>query len=155
VLEQRKPVHPRHPNVEEYDVRHKFAYRSKGVGTIEGDGRSMAESRRRFVQNVRDGRLVINDQNADLVVEHARFYLTRPSTYERLRTPPRLGTLARMTAVDLESMLRIALPPLRLALRERYLVVRRYDPAAAVVAAEELAIVERIRARLARQGWWN
>jgi hypothetical protein len=26
---------------------------------------------------------------------------------------------------------------------------------AAVVAAEELAAVERIRARLARQGWWN
>jgi len=24
-----------------------------------------------------------------------------------------------------------------------------------VVAAKELAIVERIRARLARQGWWN
>jgi len=33
--------------------------------------------------------------------------------------------------------------------------VHRADPAAAVVAAEELATVERIRARLARQGWWN
>jgi len=39
----------------------------------------------------------------------------------------------------LEALLRIALPPLRLALRERYLVVRRQDPTAAVVAAEELA----------------
>src|SRR3989442_625722 len=45
--------------------------------------------------------------------------------------------------------------PLRLALRERYLVVCRRDPAAAVVAVEELATVERIRARLARQGRWN
>ena len=60
-----------------------------------------------------------------------------------------------MTPAGLETLLRIALPPLRLALRERYLVVCRYDPAAAGVAAEELAIVERIRARLARQGWWN
>ncbi|PYM22181.1 MAG: hypothetical protein DMD80_29180 [Candidatus Rokuibacteriota bacterium] len=51
--------------------------------------------------------------------------------------------------------LRIALPPLELALRARYLAERRQDPAAAAVAAEELAAVERIRARLARQGWWN
>ena len=55
----------------------------------------------------------------------------------------------------LEALLRVALPPLRLALRERYLVVRRRDPAAAIVAAEEVATVERIRTRLARQGWWN
>ena len=58
-------------------------------------------------------------------------------------------------AAGLETLLRVALPPLRLALRKRYLVVRRYDPAAAVVAAEELAIVERIRVRLAQQRWWN
>jgi hypothetical protein len=49
----------------------------------------------------------------------------------------------------------IALPPLRLALRERYRVVRRRDQIAATVAAEELATVERIRGRLARHGWWN
>ena len=42
-------------------------------------------------------------------------------------------------AAWLEALLRIALPPLRLALRERYLVVRRQDPTAAVVAAEEVA----------------
>ncbi len=60
-----------------------------------------------------------------------------------------------MTPAALEALLRVALPSLRLALRERYLVVRRRDPAAAVVAAEELAAVERIRARLARDGWWN
>ena len=54
-----------------------------------------------------------------------------------------------------EALLWIALPPLKLALRERYLVVRRQDPTAAVVAAEELAIVERIRARLTHHGWWN
>jgi hypothetical protein len=53
------------------------------------------------------------------------------------------------------SVLRIALPTLRLALRGRYLEARRQDPAAAVVAAEELATVGRIRVRLARQGWWN
>ena len=66
-----------------------------------------------------------------------------------------LGDSSRMTPAALEALLRVALPPLRLALRERYLVVRRRDPAAAVVAAEELAAVERIRARLARDGWWN
>jgi hypothetical protein len=60
-----------------------------------------------------------------------------------------------MTASALETLLRVALPPLRLALRERHLVVRRRDAAAAIVAAEELAAIERIRARLVRQGWWN
>ena len=60
-----------------------------------------------------------------------------------------------MRAADLETVFRIALPPLRLALRERYLKVRRRDPMALRVAVEELAAVERIRARLARHGWWN
>jgi len=60
-----------------------------------------------------------------------------------------------MRAADLETVFRIALPPLRLAQRERYLKVRRRDPIALRVAVEELATVERIRARLARQGWWN
>jgi hypothetical protein len=57
-----------------------------------------------------------------------------------------------LTAAQLEALLRIALPPLRLALRERYLKVHRRDPMA---AADELAAVERRRARVARQGWWN
>jgi hypothetical protein len=35
-----------------------------------------------------------------------------------------------MRAADLETVFRIALPPLRLALRERYLKVRRRDPIA-------------------------
>jgi len=60
-----------------------------------------------------------------------------------------------MMAADLEALLRVALPPLKLARRERYLKVRRCDPVAATVAAEELATVERVRGRLARQGWWN
>ena len=60
-----------------------------------------------------------------------------------------------MTPAALDALLQIALPPLTLALRERHLAARRTDPAAAVVAGEELATVERIRARLARQGWWN
>jgi hypothetical protein len=59
------------------------------------------------------------------------------------------------TAADLEALLRVALPPLNLALRERYLRVPRRDPVAAAAAAEELQTVERIRARLVRQGWWN
>ena len=66
-----------------------------------------------------------------------------------------MGHSALMTPAALEALLRIALPPLRLALRERYLVVRRRDPVAAIVAADELATVARIRARLARRGWWN
>ena len=36
-----------------------------------------------------------------------------------------------MTPAAFEALLRIARPPLKLALRERYLVVRRQDPAAA------------------------
>ena len=60
-----------------------------------------------------------------------------------------------MTPAGLETLLRVALPPLKLALRARYLEERRQDPAAVTVAAEELAAVERIRALLARQGWWN
>jgi hypothetical protein len=60
-----------------------------------------------------------------------------------------------MTPDALEALLRIAVPPLKLALRERCLVVRRRDPTAAAVAAEELVAVERIRRRVARQGWWN
>jgi len=58
-----------------------------------------------------------------------------------------------MTPAAFEALLRIARPPLKLALRERYLVVRRQDPTAAIVAAEELVTVERIRVRLAWQGW--
>jgi hypothetical protein len=65
------------------------------------------------------------------------------------------GHSARITAADLEALLRIALPPLKLTLREPYLLVRRKDPTAAAVAAEELVAVERIRARLARDGWWS
>src|SRR5438128_11586279 len=36
-----------------------------------------------------------------------------------------------MMAADLEALLRVALPPLKLARRERYLKVRRCDPVAA------------------------
>jgi len=64
--------------------------------------------------------------------------------------------LEPMTAAELEALLRyVALPPLKLALRERYLRLPRRDPAAAVVIAEELAAIERRLARLTRQGWWN
>ncbi len=60
-----------------------------------------------------------------------------------------------MTPAGLEALLRVALPPLKLELHVRYLKVRRRDPEAAVVAAEELATVYRIRAQLARDGWYN
>jgi len=51
-----------------------------------------------------------------------------------------------------DELLCVALPPLKLAVRERYLEVRRRDPAAVRVAAEELAPAERIRAQMARAG---
>jgi len=60
-----------------------------------------------------------------------------------------------MTGAELEALLRVALPPLKLALRERYLRLPRRDPAAAAIAAEQLAAVERRRARLVREGWFN
>src|SRR5439155_25144173 len=40
-----------------------------------------------------------------------------------------------MTPAGLETLLRVALPPLKLALRARYLEERRQDPAAATVPA--------------------
>jgi hypothetical protein len=52
-------------------------------------------------------------------------------------------------------LLRVALPPVRLGLYMKRLRVRRADPAARGVAIDELRRAERIRARLARQGWWN
>ena len=61
-----------------------------------------------------------------------------------------------MNAAELEALLRyVALPPLKLGLRERYLRLPRLDSAAAAVVAGELSAVERRRARLTRQGWWN
>jgi len=58
-----------------------------------------------------------------------------------------------MTSKEFERLLLyVALPPLKIALRERYLTVRRGDPLSAAVAAEELATVGRIRACLAREG---
>jgi len=60
-----------------------------------------------------------------------------------------------MTGAELEALLRNAFPPLTLALRERYLRLPRRDSAAAAVAAEDLAAVERRRARLGRHGSFN
>jgi len=61
-----------------------------------------------------------------------------------------------MTGLTLERfLLRIALPPVRLGLYMKRLEARRADPAAAAVANDELRRAERVRARLARQGWWN
>ena len=61
-----------------------------------------------------------------------------------------------MRETDLERfLLRVALPPVRLGLYVKHLEARRADPAARVVAIDELRRAGRIRARLARQGWWN
>ena len=78
---------------------------------------------------------------------------TSPSSaHDRRPRVPRLSHRC-MTPAAFEARLRVALPPLRLGLRARYLEVRRRDPAAA--AAAVVANVERIRAQLARQGSWN
>ena len=49
-----------------------------------------------------------------------------------------------MTASALETLLRVALPPLRLALRERHLVVRRRDAAAAKPSAALIGSCEKV-----------
>ena len=61
-----------------------------------------------------------------------------------------------MTDGELERfLLRIALPPVRLGLYVKRLQARSADPAARVVAIDELRRAARIRRRLARAGWWN
>jgi hypothetical protein len=61
-----------------------------------------------------------------------------------------------MTDTDLELfLLRIALPTARLGVYVKRLTARCADPAAAAVVAKERRRAERIRVRLARQGWWN
>ena len=52
-------------------------------------------------------------------------------------------------------LLRIALPPVRLGFYVKRLAARRIDSAAADAARQELRRAQRIRVRLARQGWWN
>jgi hypothetical protein len=51
-------------------------------------------------------------------------------------------------------LLRIALPPLRLGLYVKRLAARR-DRVSAAAVHGELRRTERLRARLARHGWWN
>jgi hypothetical protein len=58
-----------------------------------------------------------------------------------------------MTGAELEALLRTALPPLTLALRDRFLKERRFDPVAAAV--EDVATAERIQGGLAQLGWWS
>jgi hypothetical protein len=61
-----------------------------------------------------------------------------------------------MSEADLELfLLRIALPPARLGVYVKRLKARRADPSAAPVVKTELRRAARVRARLARQGWWN
>ena len=60
-----------------------------------------------------------------------------------------------MSEAELETfLLRIALPPVRLGLYVKRFAARRNRAGAAAVHSE-LRRVERLRARLARQGWWN
>jgi hypothetical protein len=51
-------------------------------------------------------------------------------------------------------LLRVALPPAQLGLDVKRLAART-DPGAASVVRVDLQRAQRIRARLARQGWWN
>ena len=61
-----------------------------------------------------------------------------------------------MRPAELEALLRyVVRPPLKLALRERYLRLPRRDAAAGAIVADELAAVERRRVGLVRQGWFN
>ena len=61
-----------------------------------------------------------------------------------------------MSETNLERfLLCVALPPVRLGLYVKRLEARRADPAARTVAIDELRRAARIRARLARKGWWN
>jgi hypothetical protein len=61
-----------------------------------------------------------------------------------------------MSDDQLEGILRrVALPPLRLGIYVKKLAARLTDPAARVVATDELRRAARVGARLARQGWWN
>jgi hypothetical protein len=60
-----------------------------------------------------------------------------------------------MTKAELETfVLRVALPPVRLALYVKHLKAHTGVAATAAVRSE-LHRAERIRARLARLGWWN
>jgi hypothetical protein len=60
-----------------------------------------------------------------------------------------------MGEAELETfLLRIALPPVRLGLYVKRLTARR-DRVGAAAVHSELRRTERLRARLARQGWWN
>jgi hypothetical protein len=61
-----------------------------------------------------------------------------------------------MSEADLELfLLRIALPAGATLVYVKRLNARRADPRAARVVSNELRRAARIRARLARQGWWN
>ena len=59
-----------HPNVVQHDVRSKFAYRPDGLYAVVSESRLMTEPRHHFVEDVRDLRLVVNDQDTDLVIGH-------------------------------------------------------------------------------------
>jgi hypothetical protein len=60
-----------------------------------------------------------------------------------------------MSEAELETfLLRIALPSVRFGLYVKRLTARR-NGAGAAAAISELRRTERLRARLARQGWWN
>jgi hypothetical protein len=60
-----------------------------------------------------------------------------------------------MSEAELETfLLRIALPPVRLGLYVKRLAARK-DRVGAATVHRELRRFDRLRARLAQQGWWN
>src|SRR5882724_1989218 len=70
MVEHGMAVDAGHPNVEQHDVRSKFAHRPNGLDAVVSNRRLMTERRHHLVEDVRDLRLVVNDQDADLVVGH-------------------------------------------------------------------------------------
>src|SRR6266850_2524230 len=89
------PIDAGHPNVEEHDVRAEFADSANGLDAIEGYGRSMTRPGRRFVQNSRDVRLIVNDQDADPVVGHDELI---PHSWGAPKWPPNPPSLRSVPA---------------------------------------------------------
>ena len=61
-----------------------------------------------------------------------------------------------MTFRELEGFLcHVALPPFKLGVRARLIEDCRHEPALRAPAAKEAEQTRRVRAELARLGWWN
>src|SRR5882724_2884058 len=75
-----------HPNVEQHDVRSKVAYRPDGLYAVVSDSRLMTEPSHRLVEDIGNVRLVVDDQDADLVVGHGPILHSRST--RQASSPP-------------------------------------------------------------------